>query len=86
VAPDLTRVECSWYAPEGVAGVGYATEFWDRTNRQDWAACESVQRGLASPHFRPGPLAPAEDAVHQWVRLVGRAYQGSPPWDAASLM
>jgi Rieske 2Fe-2S family protein len=86
VAPDLTRVECSWYAPAGVDGIGYATEFWDRTNRQDWAACESVQRGLASPHFRPGPFAPAEDAVHQWVRLVGRTYQGTPPWDTASLM
>ena len=43
-------------------------EFWDLTNRQDWAACESVQRGLASPHFAPGPFAPNEDAV---ARLVG---------------
>ena len=33
-----------------------AVEFWDITNRQDWAACESVQRGLALPHFRPGPV------------------------------
>ena len=23
----------------------YAVDFWDLTNRQDWAACESVQRG-----------------------------------------
>jgi Rieske 2Fe-2S family protein len=77
--PDSTRVECTWLAPEEAGDAGYAVEFWDRTNRQDWAACESVQRGLASPHFRPGPFAPNEDAVHRWVTMVGRAYQGRPP-------
>ncbi|TDV54887.1 Rieske 2Fe-2S family protein [Actinophytocola oryzae] len=76
-APDTTWIECSWYALQ--EDVGYAEEFWDRTNRQDWAACESVQRGLASPHFRPGPFAPAEDAVHQWVTMIGNAYLGTPP-------
>jgi Rieske 2Fe-2S family protein len=49
-------------------------EFWDLTNRQDWAACESVQRGLGSPHFRPGPFAPDEDAVARFVRLVTEGY------------
>jgi Rieske 2Fe-2S family protein len=79
-APNRTRIVCSWYVPEGVTDASYAEEFWDRTNRQDWAACESVQRGLASPHFRPGPFAPNEDAVHRWVTMVGRAYRGKPPW------
>ena len=78
-APDRTRVSCAWYVPEGVADASYAVEFWDRTNRQDWEACESVQRGLSSPHFRPGPFAPNEDAVHRWVRMVGRAYRGVAP-------
>jgi Rieske 2Fe-2S family protein len=72
--PDRTEVECSWFVPEGAGDAGYAVEFWDRTNRQDWAACESVQRGLTSPHFRPGPFAPNEDAVHRWVTLIARAY------------
>jgi len=80
VAPDTTRIECSWYVPDGVADASYAEEFWDRTNRQDWAACESVQRGLTSPHFRPGPFAPNEDAVHRWVTLIERAYRGNRPW------
>jgi len=53
-------------------------EFWDLTNKQDWAACESVQRGLASPHFRPGPFAPNEDAVQRLVSLIGGAYLGRP--------
>jgi len=74
VAADRTRVECRWYFPDGHIDPSYAVDFWDLTNRQDWAACESVQRGVASPHFRPGPLAPAEDAVHQFVTRVARGY------------
>ncbi|MGN9779307.1 aromatic ring-hydroxylating oxygenase subunit alpha [Micromonospora sp. H33] len=74
LAPDRTRVECSWYVPQDATEVAYAVTFWDITNRQDWAACESVQRGLSSPHYRPGPLAPNEDAVHQWMSFVARAY------------
>jgi hypothetical protein len=58
----------------------WAEEFWDRTNRQDWAACESVQRGLASPQCRPGPFASNEDASHRWVAMIARAYLGAPPW------
>jgi Rieske 2Fe-2S family protein len=84
IAPDLTRVECSWYVPDGVTDASWAEEFWDRTNRQDWAACESVQRGLGSPHFRPGPFAPNEDAVHRWVTMIGHAYRGDPPCSSTS--
>jgi len=81
LAPDQTWIECSWYFVDADPPVDptYAVNFWDLTNRQDWAACESVQRGLASPHFRPGPLAPGEDAVHRFVALVGRAYLGHRP-------
>jgi Rieske 2Fe-2S family protein len=79
LGPDLSHVVCTWYfPPEATARPGfdpaYAVEFWDRTNRQDWAACESVQRGMASPHFQPGPLAPAEDAVYHVVTMIARAY------------
>jgi len=77
--PGRTWIECSWYFPEGSQDPAYAVDFWDVTNREDWAACESVQRGVSSPHFRPGPFAPNEDAVHRWVRMVGRVYQGLPP-------
>ena len=78
LAPGRTWVECSWFvaarADGSVPPAGGAVEFWDITNRQDWNACESVQRGLDSPHFVPGPFAPNEDAVAQFVELVGRAY------------
>ena len=55
LAADRTLIECSWaFAPESLRqpgfDPGYAVEFWDITNRQDWHACESVQRGLSSPH------------------------------------
>ena len=88
VAADRTLVECTWaFAPEAVArpdfDPGYAVEFWDLTNRQDWAACESVQRGLASPHALPGPLAPNEDAVYSFVTTVARGYLGQPVWGVA---
>ena len=33
----------------------YAVDFWDLTNRQDWAACESVQRGMTAPALRARP-------------------------------
>lgn len=82
LAPGRTWIECSWYLlpdPGGsVPDPTYAVEFWDLTNRQDWAACESVQRGLESPHFRPGPFAPNEDAVVQLVDKLSRAYVGLP--------
>ncbi|MGH3187411.1 MAG: aromatic ring-hydroxylating oxygenase subunit alpha [Streptosporangiaceae bacterium] len=91
VAADRTLVECTWaFAPEAVArpdfDPGYAVEFWDITNRQDWAACESVQRGLASPHALPGPLAPNEDAVYSFVTTVARGYLGQPVWGAAPVV
>jgi len=78
LAPGRTWVECSWYLHPGADGTvpdpSYAVEFWDLTNRQDWAACESVQRGLASPHFSPGPFAPNEDAVARFVHLMSETY------------
>ena len=82
LAVDRTHVECAWAFPKDVAAKAdfdpsYAVDFWDLTNRQDWAACESVQRGLTSPHARPGPLAPDEDGVYQFVTRVVTAYSGA---------
>jgi Rieske 2Fe-2S family protein len=36
--------------------------FWDLVNRQDWAVCESVQRGMSSSFYTQGWYAPMEDA------------------------
>jgi Rieske 2Fe-2S family protein len=84
VAAGRTVIECSWaFAPEAVAAPGfdpcYAVDFWDLTNRQDWAACESVQRGLGSPFAAAGPLSADEDAVYSFVTTVARGYLGTRP-------
>jgi glycine betaine catabolism A len=89
LGPAACHVTCTWYFPPEAAerpgfDPAYAVEFWDRTNRQDWAACESVQRGMASPHFRPGPLAPVEDAVYHLVTMIARAYLGERPGGAGT--
>jgi len=79
LSPGRSRIECQWlFDPEVAAEPGfdpsYAVEFWDVTNRQDWAACESVQRGAASRGYRPGPLAPGEAAVHHFLAMVATGY------------
>jgi Rieske 2Fe-2S family protein len=84
ISPGVTRISCSWaFAPEAVAEPGfdpsYAVDFWDLTNRQDWAACESVQRGMHSAHYVPGPLAPEEEGVYHFVTLMARNYLGLAP-------
>ena len=81
LAPHRTRVECEWLVTGDAASTpGFdpadAVELWDITNRQDWAACESVQRGLSSSNHVPGPLTPREDAVAHVVAWFARAYLG----------
>ncbi len=81
ITPDLTRISCSWgFPPDAIEADGfdpaYAVDFWDLTNRQDWSACEAVQRGIKAPSYVPGPLAPAEDGVYQFVSLIARLYSG----------
>ncbi len=83
LSADRTRIECAWhFAPEDMEredfDPSFAVDFWDVTNRQDWLACESVQRGLSNPRALPGPIAPEEDGVYQLVTLVARGYLGLP--------
>jgi Rieske 2Fe-2S family protein len=47
-----------------------AVTFWDRVNRQDWAVCESVQRGMRSRMFQQGYYAPMENASLDIRRYV----------------
>ena len=84
LAPDRSYIECEWlFPPEAFDKDGfdpsYASEFWDITNKEDWHACESVQRGAASRGYRQGPLASVEDAVYQFITMVARGYNGERP-------
>lgn len=82
-APDRTTVECSLlFARQAVEAAdfdpGDAGDLWDLVNRQDWAVCESVQRGMSSRSYRHGWFAPMEDDsldIRRWLlpRLAGPA-------------
>jgi Rieske 2Fe-2S family protein len=73
IAPDRTHIVCEWlFTEEAVRqkdfDPGDVVEFWDVTNRQDWALCERAQAGIASRGFRQGPYQPTEDCVHTFDR------------------
>ncbi len=79
LSPTQTRIECRTLFERHVVESGgydlrYANEFWDVTNRQDWAACESIQRSAASPGFRPGPVSEMEEAVYLFFNMVAESY------------
>jgi Rieske 2Fe-2S family protein len=69
-AVDATRVECQILSGGDQAGAGAglkaAVEFWDQTNRQDWAMCERSQQGVRSPGFRPGPYSDLESLLAEF--------------------
>ncbi len=72
--PARSHIVCEWlFPPEHLADPAFDSsgiiEFWDVTNRQDWALCERVQRGATSSGYREGPYHPSERCVHafdQW--------------------
>ncbi len=81
LAPDRTHIECAWlFSRDTVADPNfdpfYAVDFWDLTNREDWAVCEGVQRGMANTGYRQGPLSTWEATVYQFLTMVARAYAG----------
>jgi Rieske 2Fe-2S family protein len=83
LSPRETWVECLWAFPSEAIALptfdpAYAVDFWDITNREDWSACEAVQRGLDSGYAETGPLSPDEDAIYQFVTMVARGYLGQP--------
>jgi Rieske 2Fe-2S family protein len=74
-AHDETRVECALlFAADEVARPAFdpsdVAGFWDVVNRQDWAVCESTQRGMSSRAYVEGWYAPMEDEsldVGRWL-------------------
>jgi Rieske 2Fe-2S family protein len=78
-APDRTRIVCEWlFHPDQIDAPGFdpadAIEFWDLVNLQDWAACERVQRGLASKGFRGGRYSDMEGTIHRLAGLFALSY------------
>jgi Rieske 2Fe-2S family protein len=82
VAAGHTRIVCDFlFHRDQVAQPNFdpsdVADFWDLVNRQDWAICESVQRGMASRGFRAGLFAPMEDASCDIRRYVTGRLGGS---------
>lgn len=85
-AVDRTEVVCTLlFASDAAADDAFdpsdAANLWDLVNRQDWAICESVQRGMSSRSYRHGWFAPMEDDsldIRRWVLPRLRA-NGSQP-------
>ena len=68
-----TKVVCEWLvSPDALTKMASdltdVVDFWDLTNRQDWALCERVQSGVVSAGYRQGPYQSAEDCVHMFDR------------------
>ena len=86
--PARTTVICDFlFHPAEMAKPGFdasdAAEFWDLVNRQDWAICEGVQRGMRSRVFEFGYYAPMESLsldIRRYIAdRVGDAPEPSGP-------
>jgi Rieske 2Fe-2S family protein len=74
-AVDRTDVICEWhFHPDEMANPGFeaddAVEFWDITNREDWAISELSQAGIKSRAYRPGPYTRCESLPHAFDQMV----------------
>lgn len=74
-AVDRTDVICEWHfhsaemvKPDFEADD--AVEFWDTTNREDWAISELSQAGIKSRAYKPGPYSPCESLPHAFDQMV----------------
>jgi Rieske 2Fe-2S family protein len=75
LAVDRTRIVCEFLVAREELGkdtfdLSDAVDLWDMVNRQDWAICESVQRGMSSRGYTQGWFAPMEDAsldIRRWL-------------------
>ena len=76
---ERSRVVCEWlFEPQTMARQDFdpsdAVDFWDLTNRQDWAVCERQQVGTRSRAYRAGRYSLMEDMVHAFDLMVADGY------------
>lgn len=74
-APDRTTLVAEWhFHANAIAGPDFvaddAVEFWDRTNREDWAVSERAQRGISSRGYTPGPYSTRETQLGDFDEFV----------------
>ena len=76
---ERSRVVCEWLFEPGTMGQpdfdpSDAVDFWDLTNRQDWAVCERQQVGTRSRAYVAGRYSLMEDMVHAFDLMVADGY------------
>jgi Rieske 2Fe-2S family protein len=76
---ERSRVVCDWlFDPQTMALPDFdpsdAIDFWDLTNRQDWAVCERQQIGTRSRAYVAGRYSLMEDMVHAFDLMVADGY------------
>jgi Rieske 2Fe-2S family protein len=74
-SPGETRLVSEWhFHPDEIARPGFvsedAIEFWDRTNREDWAISERSYRGISSRGYAPGPYSKRERQLWEFDQFV----------------
>ena len=83
--PGKTRIVVEWlFEPESIDlpdfDPGPAIQFWDKTNRQDWAICEQSYLGVCSRAYLPGPWSSQESMPRafdeEYLRVLGQ----EGPW------
>jgi Rieske 2Fe-2S family protein len=75
LAADRTRVVTDWlFHPDEMAKPDFQAadviEFWDATNKEDWAISELSQKGISSRAYVPGPYSPREGLPQAFDRMI----------------
>jgi Rieske 2Fe-2S family protein len=74
-AADQTDIVCEWhFHPDEIRKASFnphdAVEFWDITNKQDWALSDLAQQGISSKGYQPGPYSNREELLLALDRFV----------------
>jgi Rieske 2Fe-2S family protein len=78
-----TRLVAEWhFHPDEMAKKDFvsadAIEFWDRTNREDWAISEQSYLGISSRGYQPGPYSKREQQLWEFDQFVLSRLNQSP--------
>ena len=74
-SPTRTRLVSEWhFHPDEIVRPDFvfedAIEFWDVTNREDWAISERSQQGISSRGYTPGPYSNREGQLWEFDQFI----------------
>ena len=72
-----TKLIAEWhFHPDEMAKKDFvfedAVDFWDRTNKEDWAISEQSYRGISSRGYTPGPYSEREGQLWEFDQFILR--------------